>query len=243
MSGNIANFISPYSLGNLLAPVDGTTHAAKFNVTLAGGTATIQISSLQQIMGNFQPQSYWIDNSQNEYDLTISEVVYGWETTIPAGQQVWANFPSVQNAIFNLTSTGSITSTVSFFDFPALPQNITDISNASSSAVTIEGQPIQVDIVSGNVSGALTLTDSSVTSTGASQTLVSSNPARKYLMIGAPQTAPVWVNFAGGTASANGSGCMQIQAGGFFESGLVVPGNAVTVFCADTGLTIPCITG
>jgi len=241
MSGS-ANFVSPFALGNLLAPVDGVTHAAKFEIVLANNSAQIDIASIQQQMGYFQPQSYWIDNSLNDVAITISELVYGWQVVIPAGSSIWNNFPAVANGIFSLTSTGSATATLSFFDFPVLPSEIINNSTSIAPDVAVTNT-VNVDIVGGSIITPLTYGDSSVTSTGASQTLVAANANRKYLLVGAPSSAPIWINFAGGTAGPNLTGCFQIQTGGFYESNLAVPSNAVTVYCATAGLIIPCTSG
>lgn len=242
MSGS-ANFISPYDLGNLLAPVDGNTHAAKFNVSLAGNSANISIASIQQTMGNFQPQSVMVDNSQNTSPLILQELIFGWEIPFPAGTINWINFPAVNNALFVVSSAGSITATVSFFDFPALPFSINNPANQAGQDVNIINTPVPVSITSGSIGGAVTYSDASVTSTGASQELVAANAARKYLLIGAPEASEIWVNFSGGTAGPNLTGCFQIGAGGFYESNIYVPGNEVTVYCATASLVIPCSVG
>jgi hypothetical protein len=240
---NTAYFISPYNLGNLLAPVDGTTHAAKFDVNISNGSVNIPISSIQQTMGNFQPQSCWFDNSENSQNVVISELVYGWQITINAGESRWFNFPSIQNALFVLSSAGSITATVSFFDFPALPDSQINISNSTANEVTIAGQPINVEIVGGSITTPVTGTSGSVVSTGASQVLFAANANRKYLLIGAPQSQPIWVNFIGGAANAGGADCFQIPSGGFYESNVAVLSNEITVFCAVAGQEIPAIQG
>lgn len=245
MSGSV-NFISPYNLGNLLAPIDGTTHGAKCAVTLAANQkATLQISSLQQVMGNFQPQSILVDNSGNTFDLKVTELVFGLPLLFPAGSINWINFPAVNNAIFEFSSSGSINANLAFFDFPALPFSTQNSVNSPSANVNITNPSVPVNITNGSVSlsGTVPYNDASVTSTGASQQLVASNNNRKYLLIGAPSSADIWVNFAGGTAGASLTGCFKIAAGGFYESNIYVPSNVVNVFCATNSLIIPCTVG
>jgi hypothetical protein len=242
MSGQ-ATFISPYALGNLLAPVDGVTNMARFSLSLAANTAVISIASIQQQMGNFQPQSVIVDNTNNASDIVMVSTLTGWQKRIPAGNNLGFNFPSVQSDIFTFTSSGSITANVLFFDFPWLPDATEDITNSVSPSVTIADQPIDVLIAGGTITGAAPYTDGSITTTGSSQQLVAANPSRKYLLVGAPQTEDIWINFSGGAASIGGTGCFKVSAGGFYESNLIVPSNAVNVFCISSGLTIPCTTG
>jgi hypothetical protein len=242
MSGT-ANFISPYALGNLLAPVDGVTNMARFNLVLAGNQAVISISSIQQQMGNFQPQSVIVDNTNNAADIVMVSELTGWQKRIPAGNNLGFNFPSVSNDIFTFTSTGSIAANILFFDFPWLPDATENLTNSVPQTVSISDQPIDVNITGGQITQATLYTDASVTSTGASQTLVAANTGRRYILIGAPSASAIWVNFSGGTAGPNLTGCFEIGAGGFYESNLLVPSNAVTVYCVSSGLIIPCTTG
>lgn len=243
MSGT-ANFISPYDLGNLLAPVDGTTHAAKINVILGTNqNAILNIASLQQVMGAFQPQSIMVDNTANTSPLLITEQVFGYTLTFPAGELNWVNFPAVNNAIFNFSSVGSINAMVAFFDFPALPFNLTNSSNVASSNVNVTNASLPVDIIGGSIFGAVVYSDASITSSGVSQQLIPANSNRKYLLVGAPSGADIWVNFSGGTAGVGLTGSFKIGAGGFYESNLYVPSNIVTVFCSTANLVIPCTTG
>lgn len=243
MSGT-ADFISPYNLGNLLAPVDGTTHGAKCSVTLAANqTAILNVSSLQQVMGNFQPQSILVNNSGNTFDLIVTELVFGIPMLFPAGSVNWINFPAVNNAIFQFSSSGSINADIALFDFPALPFAVQNLANSGSSNVNVTNASLPVDIVGGTIFGALAYNDASVTSTGASQQLLAANNARKYVLIGAPASADVWVNFSGGAAGIGLTGCFKIASGGFYESNLYVPSNVVNVYCATASLIIPCTTG
>jgi hypothetical protein len=64
-----------------------------------------------------------------------------------------------------------------------------------------------------------TFTDRTVMSTAAatSTQLMAANAARKYVIIGAPQTEGVWINPRGGTAGPNLTGCFFLNAGLIWE--------------------------
>jgi hypothetical protein len=80
--------------------------------------------------------------------------------------------------------------------------------------------------------GTVTLSDKSVTITGAAQTPAAANASRKYLLIQAPDSnaSDVWISLVG-TAQANTKGSVQIKKGGGFEwsSPGRVPGGALSV--------------
>ena len=236
MSGT-ATFISPYNLGNLLAPVNGTTHGVKFNISLAANSCDISIASIRQQI-NLQPQSMWVNNNANVADVLITETIFGWSQIIPAGQSIWFNFPSVPNPNFVFSSAGTVTAAVAFFDFPALPSTINQVTNQTPPSVNIANQPVGVEIF--GLTSATAYADNSVVATGASQALLAANASRKYLLIGAPTAVPVWFNPTGGVAGPQLTGCFQIAAGGSYESGFTVPSNAITVYCSMNGAVIPC---
>jgi hypothetical protein len=84
-------------------------------------------------------------------------------------------------------------------------------------------------IVVGAAGGLLT----SRTITVPAQTSVQlfpSNGQRRYLAIQVPAGTGIWLNVMGGTASAGGSDCMNLQAGALYESGSFVNTGAITVF-------------
>jgi hypothetical protein len=235
-----------YDLTNLQAPASGITHAMKVIVTFNSATeySFAPADWVNSIGLVFNPQAVRINNAENTVGFTISETIYGWSQYIAAGETTTFNFPGVQNPEFTfLSDDGSITVQFDFFDFPAFAFIDQNPNTSQGTPIAPGSEPINVVIDGGSITSAVDYNGASVTSTGASQTLVAANANRKYLLVGAPSAAPVWVNFTGGTASAGGADCFEIQAGGFYESNLIVPSNAVTVFCATTGLTIPCVEG
>jgi hypothetical protein len=113
-------------------------------------------------------------------------------------------------------------------------------------AVTIGNQPIATTVTGGQI-GIIgnTPVDESVTNTvaGASSPLLAANPNRKSLMIQAPQTADIELNFAGGVAGPNLSGNIALPAGAIYESGITVNQNAINYYCATGGLVITVLEG
>ena len=88
-----------------------------------------------------------------------------------------------------------------------------------------------------SVQTCLSVVDASVTvpSTASTTVLVAATyNIRNFLMVANPDASiTVWVNFAGGTAVANGAGCTELTAGQnvFFET--FVPTNAITARAAS----------
>jgi len=69
------------------------------------------------------------------------------------------------------------------------------------------------------------LTDCSISSlSGSSQSLVVSNPQRKYLMIFNPASHNEYVNLAGGTASTSGASSVTLGTG----ASIVLDGNTLS---------------
>jgi hypothetical protein len=236
-----------FNLTNLQAPASGITHTIKVIVFCSSASPVSNFSPQNYVnsFGSFVAQSMRVDNSANAIGVTISEEIVGWSQYVPAGETLTFNFPAIQDPLFGFSSDGgSVTFNVLLFDFPAFSFTSSNPNNASGTPISAPGDaPVPVSIAGGTITQAAPYSDASVESTGASQQLVSANGARKYLLIGAPTTAPVWVNFSGGSAGVGLTGCFQISAGGFYESNLVVPSNAVNVFCVDAGLIIPCTEG
>lgn len=234
-----------FNLTNLQAPASGVTHGLNLQNCQASAAAPLNFSTqnYQNTIGSFTPQSMAVNNSANEIGITVSETIFGWSQYIGPGQQVAFQFPAVSAAEFVFTpdAGGVITFDVQLFDFPIF--SFVNQNNANAGPVTIN-LPADETLPVTLVPQAIILTDASVESTGASQQLVAANASRKYLMIGAPQSEPIWINFAGGTAGPSLTGCVQLSAGGIYESpDASVPSNSVTVYCATGSLIIPCIVG
>lgn len=235
-----------FNLTNLQAPASGVTHALNLSVTSSAGTpAAFSPANVLDIIGAFQAQAMRVDNSENAVGITISESIFGWKQYVAAGETCTFNFPAIQSPEFSFVAdAGTSTVSVQLFDFPAFAFVNQNPNNAAGLPVAApSGAPLPVTIEGGNVGGATTYQDASVASTGASQTLVAANASRKYLTVGASVSAPVWINLAGGPAGPNLTGCLQIAAGGFYESNIWVPSNEVNIYCATAGLVIPCVEG
>jgi hypothetical protein len=235
-----------WNLTNLQAPASGITHALKLTVT-ANSTNPVGFAPqdfVNSIGLSFQAQSMRVNNSGNNVGVTVSETIYGWSQYVPAGETLVFNFPAIQTPQFEFSAdSGTQNFTVDMFDFPAFAFASSNPNEATGTPIAPGSTAIPVVIEGGSLVSAAAYTDASVTATGASQTLVTANTARKYLLIGAPAAAPVWVNFSGGTAGPNLTGCFQIGAGGFYESNLWVPSNQVNVYCANAGAIIACTEG
>ncbi len=80
------------------------------------------------------------------------------------------------------------------------------------------------------------LQDASITLTGSSQTLLaaqSTTGPRSFLLIGNPSASAAHINLTGGTAAANGKGCIELAPAGSAGSWILfssdaIPGNAIT---------------
>jgi hypothetical protein len=146
MSNTITNSPINYDLANLLAPTSGVTHALKLTLSLSAGTVSIPMNSLVNATGNtYQPQAMTVDNTQSASTVTVTETTYGWSRQIGAGAWRTFQFPSVPGGVFQFTSAGSAAPTISFYDWPAFPDQ-DEAPGTSSSVVTIAGQPIAVTI-------------------------------------------------------------------------------------------------
>jgi hypothetical protein len=78
-------------------------------------------------------------------------------------------------------------------------------------------------------------------SSGSSQQLLAANTGRGFLIIGNPNASnAVWVNLTGGTAAANGVGCIQLAAGQYIYFVETIMTNAITA-TATAGSVITCI--
>jgi hypothetical protein len=62
-------------------------------------------------------------------------------------------------------------------------------------------------------------------------------------MIQAPAGTGIELNFAGGVAGPNLSGCITLPAGAIYESGITVNQNAINYFCALNGQVITVLEG
>ena len=246
MSGSISTPVL-YDLTNLQAPASGVTHAINLTVKCSNASPVTNFSPANYVnsFGAFNAQSMRVDNSANQIGFTVTESIFGWTQYIAAGTVTTFNFPAIKSPEFTFSSdAGLISVPIQFFDFPSFSFINSNPNNAAATPIgNPSGTALPVTITGGTITGAAVYNDASVTATGASQVLAAANASRRYILIGAPATSPIWVNFAGGTAGAGLTGCVQISAGGFYESNLIVPSNAVNVFCASAGLNIPCLEG
>lgn len=223
MSGS-TNFLSVYNLANLTAPASGSTHGAKFQVSLIGGqTANINMLSQQEFLGPFLGQAMQVDNTGNATDLIITEQTYGWTRTIVAGGLQTFQYPAVQNQNFFITSAGNITAIISIFDWPAFPDDAGSVGVAA--VVTIAGQPVHVDIDNQPIAVTTTVSSGSsaggtnhAVSTGGTAVTVFTNPAHTGSFITNPNNATESlfvdpVNVPGTTAPGTNGTTVELVAG------------------------------
>lgn len=124
-----------WGLANLTAPVSGTTHAVKIDVSLNNETVTVPLASLAQVIGDFRAQAMTVDNTAGTDVVTVAETVYGWSRTINAGVAQTFQFPAVQNPVFTIGTTGSVAGLVwSLYDWPAFPDAWTNSGNGAFGA-------------------------------------------------------------------------------------------------------------
>ena len=92
-----------------------------------------------------------------------------------------------------------------------------------------------------------TLRDSSTATLGAaSAQLLAFSSSRSFLLIeNTHATNDVWVNLTGGTAAANGSGCILLAKGNVAASRILlnsgVPANAITAISTGANTTVTVI--
>jgi hypothetical protein len=225
---------------NLLVPANASTHCVRTSFVAGGVPENINFNSFTLDNFPFNPQSAYFDNTAGSEDMIVTIVGLGFVLTIPTGTLVVSNFPSPANISVNITGAGPVN--IFWCDYPQMLQPPGGVAQA----VTIGNQPIATTVTGGQV-GIIgnTPVDESVTNTvsNASSPLLAANPNRKSLMIQAPQTAGIELNFAGGVAGPNLSGNITLPAGAIYESGITVNQNAINYYCVTGGLVIPVLEG
>lgn len=147
MSANVST-PEPHFLNNLLAPASGRTHAVKFNITVNGGTASLNWPDLQQSVGAWIPQAMRIDNLASANSVLVSETSTGWSELVQAGFVRTVQFPAVKDPIFTVAGVGGAATVVLWlYDWPAFPDSSFNPATAAGQfSVSIIGQPITVII-------------------------------------------------------------------------------------------------
>jgi hypothetical protein len=229
MSGSTAT--SSYAnTTNLLVPPNAATHCVKTGFTATASPFLIDFQAFSLNNYPFNPQGVYADNTAGSGPLTLTVQGLGFTMTIPAGQMVPFNFPSPQNVVISAVGLGNVN--LYWTDYPLVNAN-----GSGGSSVFVTGGEI-------GISGT-TPVDASVESTVAntSEPLLPANANRKYIMIQAPQTAGLWLNFAGGTAGPDLSGCIFLPQGNAYESTNIVNLNAINYFCSTANLVIAVLEG
>lgn len=225
-----------FALSNLLAPASGVTHCAKFTITLAGNPVVINLPGLSQQLGDFRPQAMIVDNSQNEFPVTINETSYGWTQIVPAGTNITFQYPGVTNQIFNIGATGNGVVQIGLLDYPAFPQSVQNAATAAGGVVQIGDQPIAVTIAAGAPPAPVTYVvgDATVIAAGPSSTVVF---AAGEIITGAVITNPtnatenLYVNPVAAATTTESAGNFALAPGQSFSFGPAVgaiSANAVT---------------
>jgi hypothetical protein len=197
-------------------------------------------------------QSAYVDNSGGTAALSLYCPVSGGTVTVPAGAQAYVPLVIPSPAQLTFTCLAGTSSTVIILMNVPMPVCVwfptttapaytagALITQDTGIASALSGVPISV------ATPTLTLVNRSVASPAspASFTLMAANPARKYLLVKAPETADLWVNPIGGTASLSGLGCLKIAMGTAYESPLVCWQQAITAYCATGSLNISAYEG
>lgn len=93
------------------------------------------------------------------------------------------------------------------------------------------------------------LRDASVSNLGATSTqLLAANSSRNFLLIGNTSGSnDIWVNLSGGTAAANGTGCIFLPKGPVASSVIFLemapPANAITAIATGSSTTVTVLEG
>jgi hypothetical protein len=225
---------------NLLVPPNAATHCVRTTII---ASATPQVLNFGQFSVDnfpFNPQAAYFDNTANDAALVVTVIGLAFTLTIPAGALTAANFPAPQDIEFSITGAGTVN--IFWVDYPLI---FSPPGANSGATVSIANQPVSVAVVSGavTVSGSDPIDKSVVTVSDVSTMLLAANATRKSLLIQAPQSTGVWLNFAGGAAGVGLSGCIFLPAGAIYESSIVVNLNEITYYCATAGLTIAVLEG
>jgi hypothetical protein len=224
---------------NLLVPSNAQTHCVRTAFTASAVPEVLNFQSFSLNNFQFNPQGGYFDNTAGTAPLVVTVSGLGFSFSIPAGRLLPVNFPSPADLTVSITGAGNVN--IFWVDYPL----ILGASDGAAQLVQIEGTT-PVSVVGGQVgiTGNSPVDKSTVgTVANASTLLLAANDIRESLMIAAPQTAGVWLNMAGGTAAANGSGCILLPAGAIYESSIIVNQNAINYFCATAGLTIAVLEG
>lgn len=92
--------------------------------------------------------------------------------------------------------------------------------------------------------GGLTITDHSDTFPSGATSAVPENLLRRYLFIQCVTASrDIWINMIGGAASPNAAGSFLLAAGQTYESGLNVPGGAISIHAPSHGTVVTILEG
>lgn len=213
-----------FGVSNQAQPAANIGKTLPYTAKLASATTDqLDLTNAQALGTIDQIQTVYIDNSGNASPISLT-LNSGQTITCPANSQGYFPLFSVNPPVIDFASNGGVNVTVFFGNMPMPVGNWSAISQVSS---------------------PVTLTDRSTTSPNpaASTTLMVANANRSYLLIKAPETADLWVNPFGGTASVGGSGCFKILQGGAYESPTRAWNGQINYFTTATGAVISAAEG
>ena len=175
-------------------------------------------------------QSVWVDNSLNSAPVQIQAQGIGQTIIVPPNAQGYVPILAPQTAPkFTISSSGNVNVPLIFLNVP--------VPSAVWNTVSDQGG------ATGGIAQITPTSRSVVTVAATSTQLMAANSSRKYLLIQAPQSAGVWLNFNGGVASVGGTDCFYLAPGQPYESGAGAVVKAINYYCATGSLALNALEG
>ena len=212
--GNVAQAIA---VSNQSMPSSASVYP--FGVTLnAAGTATLDLTTEQQIGIITTIQAGFFDNSNNDQTLTISFQVGGFLFKIPPASQAWLPVFTPNPPVITFAGSPNGQVTVYLTNVP-MPAAVWSVDQSAS------------EIASTPTAGLV----SSITTGGTAVTVFAANAIVNTADIINPATAsePLYVDFVN-TASIGGATSIPIPPGGAYRISRPI-NHAVTAIAATTG--------
>lgn len=218
MSGTVPNTIR---VSNQSMPANNQAKTLPYKAQLASATSDTLDLNIAQTTGTIdQVQAIFVDNSANLSSVSVNFSYSNMTVTIPPQSQGWVPVLSSNPPVVTFTSSGGVIVPVFLCNVP-MPASVWPCNNAGANST-------------------VTLTNRSTTSPNpaASTQLMAANTSRKYVMIKGPETADLWINPLGGTASVDGLGCFKIIAGGTYETNTVAWSGQINYFTVGVGVHV-----
>jgi hypothetical protein len=251
-TGNPLNVYQPRGVSNQQMPSSVTALPITVDMSV-NNAVTIDLTSAQ-ITGKISAvQSAFIDNSLATASLSIVIPYTNQTITLPPQSQAYVPLLLPNPPIITLTSAaGSAQTVVVLLNVP-MPLAVWSVNGPGAvdpatgySAVT---DPVLDACVVGNVLqvgsqlSSLTSRSQNSPNPAASFTIMGSNPLRRYFLVKAPETADLWINLVGGTASVDGADCIKLVAGSCYESPLPCVTTAIKGYTTATTVNVTAFEG